>query len=224
MKQGRPIDSLILTIRGQRVILDADLAEIYGVTTKRLNEQVKRNADRFPEDFMFQLTPRDWVELRETLDDLNVNPVDNNDVASPRSQIATLNVQPIIPQYNGAFKPLFSTKSKPVGGNRKYFPFAFTEHGALMAANVLNSPEAVKMSVYVIRAFIQQRVLLMTQADILKKFAQIDSSLLNHDEALQVIWRELQPLLQPPPEPPRRGIGFHAKEKRPAYKIRRPKR
>jgi hypothetical protein len=93
-------------------------------------------------------------------------------------------------------------------------PYAFTEHGALMAANVLNSPDAVKMSVYVVRAFIQQRELLMAQSDVLKKLAQMDAKLLQHDEALRVIWRELQPLLSPPPAAPKRQIGFHPKNQK----------
>ena len=91
----------------------------------------------------------------------------------------------------------------------KTLPYAFTEHGALMAANVLNSPEAVKMSVYVVRAFIKQRELLMAQSDVLKKLTQMDAKLLKQDDALRLIWRELQPLLSPPPSPPKRQIGFH---------------
>ncbi|MBI5142946.1 MAG: ORF6N domain-containing protein [Nitrospirae bacterium] len=174
MKLAPPLDTLILTLRKQRVILDADLAELYGATTKRLNEQVKRNADRFPEDFMFQLTAEEWSSL---------NPL--------RSQIATLE--------GGR------------GRHRKYLPFAFTEHGALMAANVLNSPEAVSMSVYVVRAFIKQREILLAQTDVLKRLAQMDAKLLKHDDALRIIWRELQPLLTPP-EKPKRRIGFHRSE------------
>jgi phage regulator Rha-like protein len=94
------------------------------------------------------------------------------------------------------------------GQHLKYLPYAFTEHGALMAANVLNSARAVKMSVYVVRAFIKQREMLMAQADILKRLAQMDKKLLQHDEVLKVIWTELQPLLQPPPAPPKPRIGF----------------
>jgi hypothetical protein len=105
--------SLILLIRGEKVILDSDLAELYGVPTKRLNEQVRRNIERFPADFMFQLTPEESDGLR--------------------SQIATSNV--------------------PVGrGGRRYLPYAFTEHGAIMAASVLNSPQAVQTSIFVARA------------------------------------------------------------------------
>ena len=94
------------------------------------------------------------------------------------------------------------------GQHRKYRPYAFTEHGALMAANVLNSPEAVAMSVYVVRAFIKQRKLLRTHTEILKKIAQIDAKLLQHDDVLRAIVHELQPLINPPTAPPKRQIGF----------------
>jgi len=171
-----PLESLILTIRGQKVLLDADLAAIYGVPTKRLNEQVKRNAERFPEDFIFQLTDSEKREVVANCDHLT---------------------------------RLKFSKSPP---------FAFTEHGALMAANVLNSPEAVKMSVHVVRAFIKQRELLAGQAEILKKLAQMDAKLLKHDDALRIIWHELQPLLAPPPVPQKEEIGFHVREDAPKYR------
>ena len=103
----------------------------------------------------------------------------------------------------------------------KSLPHAFTEHGALMAANVLNSPEAVKMSVHVVRAFIKQRELLAGQAEILKKLAQMDAKLLEHNDILRVIWKELQPLLNPPPEPPKKELGFHVREKTASYPAKR---
>ncbi|OAI42082.1 hypothetical protein AYO41_04775 [Verrucomicrobia bacterium SCGC AG-212-E04] len=168
MKSHEPLESVILAVRGQRVIVDSDLAALYGVQTKRLNEQVKRNAERFPADFAFQLTSLEWEHLR--------------------SQIATL--------------------KSGRGQHRKYLPFAFTEHGALMAANVLNSPDAVHMSVHVVRAFIKQRELLWAHADVLRKLAQMDAELLEHDDALRVIWHELQALLNPQPDPPKPQIGF----------------
>ena len=173
MTNAAPLDALILTIRNQKVLLDADLAEIYGVPTKALNQAVKRNADRFPDDFRFQLTAGEKAEVVTNCDHLS------------------------------------SIKFS------KTLPYAFTEHGALMAANILNSPEAVKMSVHVVRAFIKQRELISGQAEILKKLAQMDAKLLKHDDALRVIWRELQPLLDPPPpppEPPKKELGFHVRE------------
>ena len=99
------------------------------------------------------------------------------------------------------------------GQNIKYLPHAFTEHGAIMAATVLNSPEAMAMSVFVVRAFMQMREQLAANAAILKRLAEIDKTLVEHDSALRVIWTKLQPLLAPTPEPPRRRIGFHADDK-----------
>jgi ORF6N domain len=156
----------ILTIRSQRVILDADLARLYGVETRALNQAVKRNTDRFPKDFLFQLNQAEKAEVITNCDHL---------------------------------RGLRFAKS---------LPFAFTEHGALMAANVLNSPEAVKMSVYVVRAFIKIREELATNAAILKRLAEIDKTLLVHDSALRDVYHKLLPLLSPPPDKPKRRIGF----------------
>ncbi len=162
----RSPDQCITRIRGHAVILDTDLAALYGVPVKRLNEQVRRNQERFPEPFMFRLTKSEWNSLR--------------------SQNATLKR----------------------GQHRKYMPHVFTEHGAIMAATVLNSPEAVKMSVFVVRAFVRMREHLAANAAILKRLAEIDQTLLEHDQSLSVIWQQIQPLLEPPPEPPKRRIGF----------------
>jgi len=194
----KPLDALILTIRDQKVILDADLAGIYGVPTKRLNEQVKRNAERFPADFMFQLKAGEWRILKSQIATSSSEYSENQSDTPNRSQTATSSQR-----------------------HRGTFPYAFTEHGALMAANVLNSPEAVKMSVYVVRAFIKQRKLFMAQSDVLKKLAQMDAKLLQHDDALRLIWRELQPLLNPAPVPPKPEIGFHVKEDSPAFRTKR---
>lgn len=170
--------SSILTIRGQRVILAADLAKLYGTEVKKLNQQVKRNLNRFPRDFVFQISAAELVECS-------------------RSHFVTLKR----------------------GQNIKYLPYAFTEHGAIMAANVLNSPQAVAMSVYVVRAFIQQREILAANAEILKRLAEIDKKLLLHDTALRDIYLRLQPLLQPPPDSSKPKIGF--KETAPRYGERR---
>ena len=171
---------LIHAIRGQRVILATNLARLYAVSTKRLNEAVKRNKNRFPSDFMFQLTRLEAV-------------------VHSRSQIATLKK----------------------GGNIKHLPYAFTEHGAIMAANVLNSPQAEAMGVYVIRAFIQQREVLSANDAILKRLAEIDKTLLQHNSALRDVYQKLLPLLQPPPEPPRPKIGF--REPKARYGVQRVK-
>lgn len=168
MSPKRPIEALICTLRGERVILAPDLASVYGVETRALNQAVKRNADRFPGDFVFQLT--------------------KEEVSSLRSQ-------------NVIF----------VGGRgeyAKYPPYAFTEHGAIMAAMVLTSRQAVAMSVYVVRAFARMRERLLADATILRRLAEIDKTLLEQDQALRSIWSKLKPLLAPLPAPPRRRIGF----------------
>lgn len=181
------VDSLILTIRGHKVLLDADLAKLYGVQTKALNQAVKRNEDRFPEDFRFQLSPAELAGLR--------------------SHVAASSSQGTDPKGD------ISNRSQIVTGSQKHRdpwirPWVFTEHGAIMAATVLNSREAVAMSVYIVRAFIRMREQLVVNAAILKRLAAIDKTLLQHDAALRDIYHKLLPLLQPPPDPPRRRIGF----------------
>jgi hypothetical protein len=162
------------------VILDTDLARIYGVATKRLNEQVRRNPDRFPGDFVFELAPQELAALR--------------------SQNAT---------------------SKGRGGSR-YLPNAFTEHGAIMAANVLNSGKAVEMSIFVVRAFVKMREQLLSRAELEARLAQIENVLLSHDDRIRDLYDKIRPLLLPPPDPPRKRIGFGVKESRARYKVRRP--
>jgi hypothetical protein len=161
----------ILMIRDQRVLLDTDLAQLYGVETRALNQAVKRNLERFPEEFVFRLTREEILSISQTVTSL--------------SQLKF---------------------SKSV--------HAFTEHGALQAANVVNSPQAVLMSLYVIRTFLKMREHLAANAAILKRLAEIDKTLLGHDSALRTIWTKLQPLLAPPPEPPPRRIkGFSPHDK-----------
>jgi len=174
-----PLDQRIITIRGQRVILDTDLAEVYGATTRRLNEQVKRNQGRFPSDFSFQLSETEKAEVVAKCDHL-----------------LRLKFSPVLPR-------------------------AFTEHGALMAANLLKSPRAVAMSLYVIRAFIKIREELVANAAILKRLAEIDKTLVIHDVTLREILQKLRPLLEPPPLPPKPEIGFHIKEDAVPYRIKR---
>ena len=174
------LETLIFEIRGQKVMLDSDLARIYRVTTKRLNEQFRRNRKRFPDDFAFQLTSEEYEALR--------------------SQNATSSMSSGLRSQNATLK-------KGRGRHRKYRPWAFTEHGALQAANVLNSADAVRVSVYVIRAFVKMREQLASNAAILKRLAEIDKTLLLHDSALRDVYEKLLPLLSPP-DPPRRQIGF----------------
>ncbi len=189
MSELKTIEPLILTLRGQKVILDADLAEAYGVQTKVLNQAVKRNAERFPEDFMFRLTREEWNSLKSQPVISNLEPIRNQEDKGNRSQIVTGSQRHRDPRA---------------------LPKVFTEHGALMAASVLNSPKAVEMSVFVVRAFVKMREQLAANAEILKRLAEIDKTLLEHNDALRVVWEQLQPLLAPP-DPPKKGkIGFDA--------------
>jgi phage regulator Rha-like protein len=163
----------ILILRGQRVILDAELAALYGVTAKRLNEQVRRNIKRFPTDFLFRLTP--------------------DEVSALRSQFATL--------------------KSGRGQHRKYLPYAFTEHGAIMAATILNSSRAVEISVYIVRAFVKLRELLSSNKELTRQFSQLEArlgdKLAEHDEAIAAILSAIRELMRPC-TPKRRGIGFTA--------------
>lgn len=163
------VSQAILLIRGQRVSLDRDLAAIYGASTGRLNEAVRRNVERFPEDFMFQLT--------------------REEAERSRSQFAIL--------------------KSGRGSNVKYLPHAFTEHGAIQAANVLNSPRAVVMGIHVVRAFVQLRDLLATSKELAQKFAELERKLATHDQAITGILKAIHELMNPP-APKRRGIGFTA--------------
>jgi phage regulator Rha-like protein len=167
------ITSRIRTIREKKVILDFDLAEIYGVHTKILNKAVKRNLARFPSDFIFQLTDEELENLR------------------------------------------FQIGTSSLHGGRRYQPYAFTENGAIMAANVLNSPEAVRMSVFVVRAFVQMRELLGSTKELAKQLAALEKKLTarldGHEVAIADVLRRIMEILDPPPpppEPPRRQIGF----------------
>ncbi|MEI7851684.1 MAG: ORF6N domain-containing protein [Kiritimatiellales bacterium] len=206
MNELKSIEPLILTLRGQRVILDADLAEIYGVPTKAFNQAVKRNADRFPDDFMFQLTTKEWRNLKSQIVTSSSEVIENEGDESLRSQSVTLN-QPVDVEVDRSNRSQFVTGPQKHRDPRS-LPRAFTEHGAIMAATVLNSPEAVAMSVFVVRAFVLMRERLAANAEILRRLAEIDKTLLEHNGALAVIWEQLQPLLNPPPDPPRKKIGF----------------
>ena len=200
------VRDVIRVIRNQRVILDADLAKLYGVATKRLNEAVKRNSTRFPRDFMFQLKQSEVAGLQV---------IDGEDSTCSRSQNATLNAQPV--DYKQIMKKELSTKR---GLNVKYLPYAFTEHGAAMAAMVLNSPKATEMSVFIVRTFMRIREQLLASTAHAKRLAEIEKTLLTHDSALIDLYEQIRPLLLPPPEPERKRIGFCAKEKQATYRAR----
>jgi phage regulator Rha-like protein len=165
------ITQAILVLRGHKVLLDADLATLYGVTTGRFNEAVKRNLERFPADFMFQLT--------------------NQELTTLRSQIAI---------SNGESR-----------GGRRYRPHAFTEHGAIMAATILNTPRATEISVYVVRAFVQLREVLATHQELAQRLKELETrierKLAGHDQALAGIITAIRELMAPP-EPKKRRILF----------------
>jgi hypothetical protein len=178
------IEPRILSVRGQRVILDADLAELYGATTKVFNQAVKRNRERFPADFMFQLT--------------------SEEAEAMRSQSATAFTPP------ADMRSQFVTASKR---NVRYLPRVFTEHGALMAASVLSTPRAIDVSVYVIRAFVKLREWLSTHKELAQKLAELERKVSSHDEAIQSLVAAIRQLMQPPSTSPRPRIGFHVKPK-----------
>jgi hypothetical protein len=152
----------IIRLRGQAVILDSDLAALYGVTVKRLNEQVKRNADRFPDHFMLLLTEVEWTHLR--------------------SQFAT---------------------SKTRGG-RRYPPYAFTEHGAIMVATVLNSTQAIQISITIVTAFVKLRRMALSVEGLARKVAALES---RYDASFSAVFDAIRDLMEPP-NPPRKRIGF----------------
>jgi hypothetical protein len=182
------LERLIYELRGQKVMLDVDLARIYGVPTKRLNEQIKRNRERFPADFAFRLTAKEMENLR--------------------SQIATGS------QFRTILRSQNATSSSH--GGRRYLPWAFTEHGAIMAANVLNSARAVQMSVFVVRAFLKMRALLGDKRELAKQLAALEKELKQrldvHEAAIVTILQRVMDIIEPPalpPEPPKPRIGFN---------------
>ena len=180
------ITTLIVTVRGKRVILDRDLAALYGVPTFRFNEAVKRNRKRFPEDFMFQLT---------------------------RDEAAHLTSQ-------------FAMSSSRHGG-RRTLPYAFTEHGTVMAANISRSPKAIQMSVFVVRAFIRMRQMLIEQQGLARKLAELEKELTArldiHETAMNEMFTQIRRLLSPPQEsePPKKRIGFVVEEPKVPYITKR---
>jgi hypothetical protein len=187
------IDGMIRTIRGSRVILDSDLAKIYGVPTFRFNEAIKRNRHRFPPDFMFQLTTEEAAALRSQIAILKETAGEG--LTPNSSQIAIL--------------------KKGRGQHRKYRPYAFTEHGALQAANVLRSSRAVQMSVFVIRAFVKMRETFRAAPELARKLAALEKKLTArldvHEAAIVQVLQEVMQILNPPPplqEPAKPRIGF----------------
>ena len=173
------IESVILTIRRHCVMLDSDLAAVYGVTTKQLNQQMRRNPGRFPADFAFQLTAKEFAGLR--------------------SQIVTSNAR----------------------GGRRYLPWVFTEHGAIMLASVLNSPVAIEASVRVVRAFVYLREQLAANKELAHKLAELEGRVGRQDQAIKDLFETIRQMIESTPdEQARREIGFHVREQAVRYRIR----
>jgi hypothetical protein len=189
----------IRSVRGQKVILDFDLAALYGVTTKALNQAVKRNATRFPVDFMFQLTSEETRSLRSQFVTTNRQVVEREVPATNWSQFVT-------------------SSSKHRGAT--YRPYAFTEQGVAMLSSVLNSERAVKVNIAIMRAFVKLRKTLETNRELARKFAELENRVGKHDQEIAAIIEAIRQLMTPP-ETPRREIGFHVREKAPRYRTRK---
>ena len=163
------IQQRILLIRGEKVIVDTDLAEFYGVPTKALNQAVRRNMDRFPADFMFQLNKNEKIEVVTNCDHLQ------------------------------------KLKYSPVN------PLVFTEHGAIMAASILNSARAVEVSLFIVRAFVALRRAIPGHKELARKITQLERKLTDHDDQIIAIIQAIKELSGPQPVPKKRRIGFHSK-------------
>jgi hypothetical protein len=198
-KEIIPIERIAQRIRhfrGEKVILDFDLAVLYGVETRVLNQAVKRNADRFPSDFMFQLSFAEAEVISQT-----VVPSPVRDDVSNSSQIV-----------------MSSRKHR----GKRYRPYAFTEEGIAMLSSVLRSERAVRVNIAIMRAFVKLRQLLETNRKLARKFSELEQRVDKHDEEIAEIMEAIRQLMTPPKEPSRE-IGFHAREEPPGYRIRRRK-
>lgn len=172
------IEHAILLIRSQRVMLDRDLAAMYGVTTGNLNKAVRRNRTRFPADFMFQLT--------------------TDEAETSRFQIGILKR----------------------GMNIKYLPHVFTQEGVAMLSGVLRSPRAEQVNIAIMRAFVRLRETLSLHKELAHKLAELERKIENHDENIRTLFEAIHQLMTPPPEEPRRAIGFHVRETGPPYRVK----
>ena len=166
-QSARDLGHLILTLRGKRVLRDSDLAALYGVSTGNLNKAVRRNLDRFPEDFMFQLHSEEAEALR--------------------------------------FQSGTSNKGR---GGRRYLPYAFTQEGVAMLSSVLSSPSAVQVNIAIMRAFIRLRQMVLSVDALSRKVADLERGYKQHGQQFDVVFKAIRQLMAPPPEPPRKKIGF----------------
>lgn len=189
----------IVVLRGQKVMLDFDLARLYGVPTKVLNQAVKRNRKRFPDDFMFRLASKEMSLLR--------------------SQFVTLKSENLPNQWVNLNRSQTGTSPEKRGGQR-YRPYAFTEQGVAMLSSVLNSDRAVKVNIAIMRAFVKLRQALDTDRALARKFSELESRVGKHDEEIGAIIEAIRQLIAPP-EKPAREIGFHVRETAPRYRTRK---
>ncbi len=177
------IERKIYLIRGQKVMLDKDLAVLYGVETFNLNKAVKRNIERFPNDFMFQLTKEEYDSL-----------IFQNGISKTEGR-----------------------------GGRRYFPYAFTEQGVAMLSSVLRSKQAVQVNIAIMRAFVKLREILSTNKELAHKLDQLEQKIEKHDEEIKLIFDAIRQLMTPP-EPKKKEIGFHVKERKAKYGSKSKKR
>ena len=195
-KEIVPIERIaesIRWIRGHKVLLDSDLALLYGVATKVLNQAVKRNRERFPDDFMFQLNADETGFLRSQF------------VTSKKERRTN-------------WSQIVTSSEKHRG--KRYRPYAFTEQGIAMLSSVLNSDRAIKVNIAIMRAFVKLRQLLNVNRELAKKFSELEQRVGKHDEDITAIMEAIRQLMAPP-EKPRREIGFHVREKVPRYRVRK---
>jgi hypothetical protein len=172
------LERRIFVVRGERVMLDSDLAKLYGVPTKRLNEQVQRNRDRFPDDFAYQLGQQEFTALM--------------------SQNAT---------------------SKPGRGGKRKLPWVFTEHGVAMLSSVLRSPQAVQVNIAIMRAFVRMRRISSTPGELVSQLLELAKTVQGHDDQIKAITQVLRQMMEPPPGPAKRKIGFHASEMQSTHRL-----
>ncbi|HEY5125100.1 MAG TPA: ORF6N domain-containing protein [Ignavibacteria bacterium] len=176
------IEHLVYFIRGQRIMLDSDLATVYGVPTKVLNQAVKRNIDRFPKDFMFELNFKEWELIKTQRDDFDL-----------RSQFVTSNVksQNVTSNIEQNLKSQSTTSKR---GGRRTLPFVFTEHGAVMLASTLNSPQAIAASIQIVKVFVKLREILSTHKQLAKKLEELEGK---YDKQFKEVFDALRELMTP---------------------------
>jgi len=187
------LSRLVLSIRGHKVMLDSDLAALYGVPTKALNQAVQRNSERFPEDFMFRLTREEVANLAAALD-----VIDNKEVSDLRSQIVTSSLKT---KYNQQLK-------KNTYGGDRYLPYAFTEQGVAMLSSVLRSQRAVRVNIAIMRAFVSLRGMMRSQENIKHELAALKQQYKDHDDQIKAIFLMIDEIIAPPEPKKKRKIGF----------------